>query len=87
MSLTEVETHSSGSMLFVGQDKAGHWLVQESHGLLEGRFISFAAALQFARAERLRYRDARVVVTATPLVPQIPFAPVGTAEVALRRAA
>jgi hypothetical protein len=64
------------SVLFVGQDIAGHWLVQESAGRLEGRFISREAALSFARAERHGFGNAEVVFAAQPLVPGISFDPV-----------
>ena len=81
------EPDPAAPMLRVGQDKAGHWLVQESGGRLEGRFISFAAAMAFARAERHGFPGARVAVATTPLVPQISFTPVGPQEVAVPRAA
>jgi len=38
----EPEPDQSGRILKVGQDPAGHWLVQENNGKLEGRFVSFA---------------------------------------------
>ena len=87
VSVTSLEPDPARSVLFVGQDTAGHWLVQESHGLLEGRFISFAAALRFARAERRSFPNGSVAVVTAPLTPQISFAPVGAAETALRHAA
>lgn len=68
------EPDQCGSIFFVGQDEAGHWLVQDSGGQLEGRFVSFAAAMGFARAERHAFH-AEVVVSTRPLVPQIPFTP------------
>jgi hypothetical protein len=71
----------------VGQDAAGHWLVQESGGRLDGRFVSFKAALAFARAERHGFPGATVAITTTPLIPQISFAPVGPLETAMQRAA
>lgn len=75
------------SILAVGQDAAGHWLVQENHGLLEGRFVSFAAAMGFARAERHGFPGSTVVIAPAPLVPQISFAPVAPWETAMPRAA
>jgi hypothetical protein len=71
----------------VGQDVAGHWLVQEGNGRLEGRFISFAAAMAFARAERHAFPGCRIVVAATPLVPIISFRALEPWEMALPRAA
>lgn len=73
--VADPEPDPSVSTLHVGQDAAGHWLVQESRGLLEGRFISFAAAMSFARAERHGFPGASIAVAVTPLVPQIAFTP------------
>ena len=81
------EPDPSGTVLHVGQDTAGHWLVQESGGRLEGRFISFAAAMAFARAERHAFPGATVAVSTVPLIPQVSFAPVQPWECALARAA
>ncbi|MGA1797705.1 hypothetical protein VH567_02875 [Sphingomonas sp. 4RDLI-65] len=85
--IADPEPDSSISTLNVGQDAAGHWLVQESRGLLEGRFISFEAAMAFARAERHGFPGAGISVLSSPLVPQISFAPVAPWETALDRAA
>ncbi len=82
-----LEPDPSGPVLRVGQDEAGHWLVQESGGRLEGRFISFATAMAFARAERHAFPGATVAVATAPLVPQVSFAPVQPWERALARAA
>ena len=43
-SANSAEPDPSGLILFVGRDAAGHWLVQDRKGQLEGRFISRAAA-------------------------------------------
>ncbi|WP_254604970.1 hypothetical protein [Sphingomonas bacterium] len=75
------------SVIRVGQDRAGHWLAQESGGRLEGRFVSFDAALHFARAERHGFPGAAVVVVRDPIVPFVSFDPVGPDERALARAA
>jgi hypothetical protein len=87
--MTEVdpEPDQHRSVFFVGQDKAGHWLVQETSGQLEGRFISRAAAISFALAERHAFGDADVVISSRPLVPAISFDPVGPDEQSLARAA
>lgn len=37
--------------IFVGQDAAGRWLVQDGTGGIEGRFTSERAAIRFARDE------------------------------------
>lgn len=84
--VTDPEPDQNVSTLFIGQDDAGHWLVQESGGRLEGRFISFAAAMAFARAERLGCPGVNIAVVATPLIPQISFVPVAPWETAARHA-
>lgn len=83
---TPMEPDIAGPVIYIGQDKAGHWLVQDNAGQLEGRFVSQAAAMSFARAERQIYH-ARLAVAQTPLVPFVPFVPVGANEHVLRRAA
>lgn len=80
--VTDPEPDSRVTTLNIGQDEAGHWLVQESGGRLEGRFISFAAAMAFARAERPGFPGGRIAVVATPLIPQISFDPVAAWETA-----
>ena len=76
----------SRTVIYVGQDAAGHWLVQDSAKRLEGRFVSQGAALSYARAEREIYH-AEVEIASIPMVPLIPFAPVAAHECALPRAA
>ena len=61
----------SGSVLDVGQDGSGRWLVQERFGTLEGYFISFEAALGFARRERYGVPGATVAVSRALLTPRI----------------
>ena len=77
---------SSGNVIYVGQDEAGHWLVQDSGKRLEGRFVSRDAALSYARAEREIYH-AEVEIASAPMVPVITFAPLAVHERALPRAA
>lgn len=83
------EPDSTRPVLRVGQDAAGHWLVQQDGGGLEGRFVSLAAAATFAHAEAQSIPNATIVRALTPIVPSIPFAPVEPWETALtwRRAA
>jgi hypothetical protein len=83
---TKPEPDERGVVIYVGQDKAGHWLVQDSSRKLEGRFVSCGAALSFAAGECQIYR-ANMEITAAPLVPLIPFGPVAVGEYALPRAA
>jgi hypothetical protein len=80
------EPDQSARVIFVGQDKAGHWLVQDDRHSMEGRFVSYDAALHYAQAERDMYH-ASIEIAATPLIPLISFAPVGRDERALPRAA
>lgn len=74
-------------VIYVGQDNAGHWLVQENHGHIEGRFISFETAFQYARSEARGIVGARVARAERPLVPTMSFDPVRPDERALARAA
>lgn len=85
--VADPEPDQRKTILTVGQDEKGHWLVQESGGRLEGRFISFAAAMSFARAERHAFPGAIIVIGTKPLVPIVSFAPVEAWECALRHAA
>ncbi|MES3152008.1 hypothetical protein [Sphingomonas faeni] len=80
------EPDPSGLVIYVGQDRAGHWLVQDSMRTLEGRFISYAAALHYAQAER-DIHHASVEIADRPLTPVVSFAAVGRDERALPRAA
>lgn len=80
------EPDERGLVIYVGQDKAGHWLVQDSSGNLEGRFVSRSAALSFAEAERQIYH-ATLEIAAAPLVPLVSFTPPTASEHALSRAA
>ncbi len=75
-SSADPEPDQAGSVLKVGQDSAGHWLVQDMWGSLEGRFVSQAAALGFARSESRALPGAKIVMATAPLVPIVSFAPV-----------
>ncbi len=76
------EPDQSGPIFRVGQDCAGHWLVQDNGGKLEGRFVSRAAAVGFARSEAHGFPGATIVMVATPIIPTISFAPVQPWETA-----
>lgn len=80
------EPDERGPVIYVGQDTAGHWLVQDSGRNMEGRFVSRTAALSFAKAERQIYH-ASLELASAPLVPLIPFGPVSPTDHALLRAA
>jgi hypothetical protein len=80
------EPDQPGLIIYVGQDSAGHWLVQDSRRTLEGRFISRGAAMSYAEAERQMYAG-KLEVTSRPLTPLIPFSPPRQDECALPRAA
>lgn len=86
-SSTAAEPDPGGAVLLIGQDSAGHWLVQQRGGGLEGRFISFAAAMAFARSELRSLPGATMVRAATPIVPSVSFAPVEPWETIPRRRA
>lgn len=51
------------TIILVGQDDRGRWLVEENHGLIEGAFRSKDDALRFANAERGQFPGAIVMVT------------------------
>lgn len=55
------------SILMVGRDLSGHWLVQDTHGLIEGRFQSLDTALGFARSES-EIHSLPVEISAAPLI-------------------
>ena len=80
------EPDQHGLIIYVGQDTAGHWLVQDSRRTLEGRFISHGAAMSFAQAERQTY-GAKLEVASLPLTSLIPFSRPRQDEYALPRAA
>lgn len=71
---TDPEPDQHACVLKVGQDAAGHWLVQDEGARLEGRFISLATAMAFARAERHSLPGATIERCETPLIPSISFA-------------
>jgi len=79
------EPDPSGAIIYVGQDSAGHWLVQLSSKEMEGRFVSFAAAMSYAQSEREMYHAA-VEIASLPLQPLVSFLPVAANERARPRA-
>lgn len=87
LSPTDPEPDPSRLIFKVGQDAAGHWLVQESDKRIEGRFISYNAAMAFARSEQSSFPGATVVLAQSPLVPIVSFAPVQPWEMAVWHAA
>ncbi len=87
ISAISAEPDPAGSIIFVGRDAAGHWLVQGCKGRLEGRFISHAAAWAFARAECRGLPGARIVAALRPLIPAVSFEPLRPDECAIDRAA
>lgn len=80
------EPDRAGLVIYVGQDGAGHWLVQDSRKRIEGRFVSEGAAMGYAKAEGQVYHAA-VEIASITLVPLVPFVPVAKHERALQRAA
>ena len=83
---TPSEPDQPNLIIYVGQDRAGHWLVQDSAGRLEGRFISRAAAMSYARAERDTYHAAMAIAGAL-MTPLVSLAPVSAQESVLVLAA
>ncbi|WP_394663169.1 hypothetical protein [uncultured Sphingomonas sp.] len=61
-------------IIHVGQDRDGHWLVQDDAGMLEGRFVSRGAAMRYA-AEEAEIYHASVRMSGTALIPLVPFGP------------
>lgn len=51
------------TIILVGQDDRGRWVVEENHGLVEGAFRTKDDAIRFAQAERDQFPDAIVMVT------------------------
>ena len=47
-----IDPDRQARLIYVGQDRAGHWLVQDSAGQLEGRFISRGDANKMPRPAR-----------------------------------
>ena len=42
---------SASTIVFVGKDKGGHWVVQEQNGLFGGLFVNRAQAVKYALFE------------------------------------
>jgi hypothetical protein len=57
----------SEHILRVGQDREGHWVVQEDDGMLEGLFRSREAAIRFAMSECRAFPGSRMVLATDPL--------------------
>ena len=73
-------------IIYVGQDRDGHWLVQDSERLLEGRFVSRGAAMRYA-AEEAEIYHASVAVAQDALTPLVSFDPVAADAPVLSRVA
>ncbi len=54
-------------ILLVGQDRAGHWIVRETLGLIGGIFVDRASAIRFARTAQRGFAQARVEMATAPL--------------------
>jgi hypothetical protein len=57
----------SEPVLRIGQDHAGHWVVQEVDGALEALFRSRESAIRFAMQECRAFPNARMVLATAPL--------------------
>ncbi len=52
MKFVELPSYSSSStIVFIGKDKAGHWVVQEQNGLFGGLFVNRTEAIKYALFE------------------------------------
>ncbi|WP_019834366.1 hypothetical protein [Sphingomonas sp. PR090111-T3T-6A] len=61
---------SWSSLLLVGQDERGRWLVQDTAGRVEGRFRSRETALGFAKSECDLFHG-RIELVEAPLIARI----------------
>jgi len=68
----DTEPNDQSTILLVGQDIKGHWLVQDRVGRLEGCFVSLDTVLGFARAE-CSMLHATLCIADGPLTPHIAF--------------
>lgn len=87
ISAMSAEPDPARSIMFVGRDTDGHWLVRSCHGQFEGRFIPGDSAWAFARAFARGRPGARPVAALRPLVPTVSFDPPGPNERVIDRAA
>jgi hypothetical protein len=55
--------HREPTVLLVGEDGEGHWLVQENHGRIDEEFESRGAAVAFAESVRRKLPGAFLMVT------------------------
>ena len=53
-------------IFYVGRDDRGCWVVQETHGLLGGVFVSRAEAIHYAQDESRQYPGSIVLLTPNP---------------------
>lgn len=79
MSSEPIPEPDEPATIYVGQDSAGRWLVQDSGHRLEGRFVSRDAAIGYARGE-CRMHHACLCMATAPLVPLVSFAPLTDGE-------
>ena len=42
---------SASTIVFIGQDRGGHWVVQEQNGVFGGLFVNRAQAVKYALFE------------------------------------
>jgi hypothetical protein len=64
--LEDAEPLSTRLDFVIGQDRQGHWIVRETHGLAGGIFVSREAALDYAEFET-DHRPGAVHIAAQPL--------------------
>lgn len=67
MTIMSVPDVPSASIIFVGQDRRGQWIVEENHGLMGGIFRSRDAAMHFIADERASFPNASIEAATAPL--------------------
>jgi len=63
---SDAEPPSSQLRFIIGQDRQGHWIAKEPHGLAGGIFVSREAALDYAEFET-EHRPGAVRLSRQPL--------------------
>ena len=50
-------SHSASTIVFIGKNRSGHWVVQQQNGLYGGLFVSRVAAIRYALFENGRHPE------------------------------
>ncbi len=73
MTIMSVPDVPPASIIIIGQDRRGQWIVQENHGLMGGIFRSREAAMHFIEDERAGFPNASVETATLPLMVLTPW--------------